>query len=109
MKIQFIPISRKTPTYSFLGEKITVHHDNQSEEIDISDFPESAVFKGVEPDKISLKGSHIIRNIERKDEELYVSVCKQHPPGGHWLESDWIDSDDYDPNEVYIKEVSNDN
>jgi len=107
MKIQFIPISRKTPTYSFLGEKITVYHENQSEEIDISDFPESAVFKGVEPYNISLKGTHIIRNIERKDGELYVSVCKQHPPRGHWLESDWIDAQDYKKGELYIKEVNN--
>ena len=59
-----------------------------------------------------------IRKVERDEGgELWVTLC-QAPPvtrvykgvefrEGDWTESDWIDAADYDPETLYIKEVSN--
>lgn len=125
MKIKFLATS-KGAEYSFKGEKITI----DGEEIDLSEFPESARFQGIEGDE-----KNVVRNIERKDGEMYVTLCQACPVsrisyktdqgmihrlasdpapesytqkiehrGGHWTESDWIDADEYDPEKLYIKE-----
>ena len=59
-----------------------------------------------------------IRKAERDENgELYVMLC-QAPPvtkvirgvefrEGDWRESDWIDAADYDPEALYIKEITN--
>ena len=58
-----------------------------------------------------------IRGVERDESgELFVTLC-QAPPvtkvirgvelrEGDWRESDWIDAADYDPETLYIEEVS---
>ena len=58
-----------------------------------------------------------IRKVERDENgELWVTLC-QAPPvtrtykgaelrEGDWTESDWIDAADYDPETLYIKEIT---
>ena len=126
MKIKFLATSKEA-NYEFEGETVTIN----GEALDLSEFPQDGKFEGVEGDE-----NRIIRNVERTD-ELYVTICQSPPVtkvtyikdgksttlsagaeapeydkkiehrGGNWTESDWIDSNDYDPNELYIKEVSN--
>ncbi|HZJ83583.1 MAG TPA: hypothetical protein VFD57_07220 [Clostridia bacterium] len=45
------------------------------------------------------------RAVERIDGELYVILC-QKAPEGHWTGKDmeYMDSIEYDPNKLYIKE-----
>ena len=126
MKIKFLATAKESD-YEFEGETVTIN----GEPLDLSEFPEDGKFEGVEGDE-----NRIIRNVERTD-DLYVTLCQAPPVtkvtyikdgesttlpagaeapeydkkiehrGGNWAESDWIDSNDYDPNELYIKEVSN--
>lgn len=58
-----------------------------------------------------------IRKVERDENgELWVTLC-QAPPvtrvfkgvefrEGDWTESDWIDAGEYDPDTLYIKEIT---
>ena len=126
MKIKFLATSKEAD-YEFEGETVTINR----EALDLSEFPQDGKFEGVEGDV-----NRIIRNVERTD-DLYVTLCQSPPVtkvtyikdgksktltadaeapehdkkiehrGGNWTESDWIDSNDYDPNKLYIKEVSN--
>ena len=126
MKIKFLATAKEA-SYEFNGETVTIN----GEALDLSEFPQEGVFEGIEEDE-----KRIVRNVERAD-ELYVTLCQSPPVtkvtyikggesttlpadseapehdkkiehlGGNWTESDWIDSNDYDPNELYIKEVTN--
>jgi len=125
MKIKFLATAKEAD-YEFEGETVKIN----GEALDLSEFPQDGKFEGVEGDE-----NRIIRNVERTD-DLYVTLCQSPPVtkvtyikdgksttlpvdaeapeydkkiehrGGHWTESDWIDSNDYDSNELYIKEVS---
>jgi len=125
MKIKFLATA-KDADYEFEGETVRIN----GETLDLSEFTKDGKFEGVEGDT-----DRIIRNVERTD-DLYVTLCQAPPVtkvtyikggksttlpvdaeapeydkkiehrGGNWTESDWIDSNDYDPNELYIKEVS---
>ena len=126
MKIKFLATAKEAD-YKFEGETVNIN----GEALDLTEFPQDGKFEGVEGDE-----NRIIRNVERTD-DLYVTLCQAPPVtkvtyikdgksttlpsdaeapeydkkiehrGGNWTESDWIDSNDYDPNELYIKEVSN--
>lgn len=126
MKIKFLATAKEA-NYEFNGETVTIN----GESLDLSGFPQDGKFEGVEGDD-----DRIIRNVERTD-DLYVTLCQAPPVtkvtyikdgksttlpadaeapgydkkiehrGGNWTEGDWIDSNDYVPNELYIKEVSN--
>jgi len=126
MKIKFLATAKEAD-YQFEAETLTIN----GEALDLSEFPQDGKFEEVEGDKY-----RIIRNIERTD-DLYVTLCQSPPVtkvtyikdgksitlpadaeapeydkkiehrGGNWTESDWIDSNDYEPNELYIKEVTN--
>ena len=125
MQIKFLATSKEAD-YEFNGETVKIN----GEELDLSKFPQDGKFEGVEGDE-----NRIIRNVERTD-DLYVTLCQSPPVtkvtyikggksttlpadaeapdydnkiehrGGNWAESDWIDSNEYDPNELYIKEVN---
>ena len=95
MKIKFLATGVAPDSYRFDGEKIII----DGIEYDLSVFKEGDKFIGLED------GNTAIRNIYRVDGELYVTLC-QKAPKGHWRGIDkWIDSSDYDPNTLYIKEV----
>jgi len=126
MKIKFLATAKEAD-YEFEGETVTIN----GEGLDLSEFPQDGKFEAVEGDE-----NRIIRHIERTD-NLYVTLCQAPPVtkvtyikdgksttltgdaeapeydskiehrGGNWTESDWIDSNDYDHNELYIKEVTN--
>lgn len=69
MKIKFLATSQQGQ-YSINDEVLTV----DGEPIDLSEFPEGGKFEGVEGDE-----KKIVRNIERVDGELHVTIC-QSPP-----------------------------
>ena len=126
MKIKFLATAKEAD-YEFNGESVTIN----GEALDLSEFTQDGKFEGVEGD-----ADRVIRNVERTD-DLYVTLCQSPPVtkvtyikdgksttlpadteapeydkkiehrGGNWTESDWIDSNDYDPNELYIKEATN--
>jgi len=95
MKIKFLATGIAPNGYKIDGEKITFNNQTY----DLSIFREGDKFLGVEEEM------QTIRDIERVDGELYVTLC-QKAPTGHWRGIDeYIDSEDYDPNTLYIKEV----
>ena len=107
MKIKFKATS-KAPEYDISGKVITATNNDEIEIIDLSEFPKGAKWQGGELEKISdLNSLDVIFNVFH-DGELHVTLCQKipDPQTGNWVESDWIDSNDYDPNELYIKEVS---
>lgn len=104
MKLQFLATGQAPDSYHINGETITVNNREKSEDIDLSLLEEGGVFKGVELDVIELSASRVIRNAERRDGELYVTLCQ--PAGsGYWRKSDWIDANKYNPDETYIQKV----
>lgn len=137
MKIKLLATGQSPDYYTIDGETIIAHVGEQQEEIDLSDFPEEAKWEGAETEVLELRGSQIIRNVDRVDGELEVILCQKAPVskvtyflngkrktvlatdpepseydkkvkhrGGHWTESDWIDASDYEPEKLYIKEVT---
>jgi hypothetical protein len=134
MKIKFLATGNAPNFYTFSGEVITVHIE-ETDSFDLSDFPQDGVFVGIESDLISLPPSQLIRDVERTDDlyvtlcqkppvtkityivdgKPLTLLAEATPPeehekkiehrGGNWKESDWIDSQDYDPETLYIQEV----
>ncbi|HZW97479.1 MAG TPA: hypothetical protein VFF56_01360 [Bacillota bacterium] len=94
MKIKFLATGIAPNFYEFDGEKIIFN----GETYDLSQFEEGDIFEGLEGE---IQG---IRAVERVDGELYVTLCQKAPPG-HWTGVDeYMDSNDYDPNTLYIRE-----
>lgn len=83
--------------YTIAGEVITAYHGGQSEQYDLSGFPEGAAFQGADP----VNGVPAIRNVERADGELKVTLCQQVGPG-HWSESGFFDAASYDPDAIHV-------
>lgn len=100
MKLKFKATGNAPTHYSVQGDIITAHHSEQSEDFDLSGLEAGDKFEGVEPDTLDLPGNQIIRDAYRDESgELHVTLCQQVGPG-HWSESDWIDTADYDPDSV---------
>ena len=95
MKIKFLATGVAPNVYEFDGEKIII----DGIEYDLSVFEEGDVFEG--------ENNHI-RDVQRIDGELYVTLC-QKAREGHWRGIDeYIDSNDYNPDTLYIREISED-
>lgn len=92
MKLNILATGQSPDYYTIAGEFITAHHGEISDTYDLSAFPEGGVFQGADP----VNGVPVIRNVERTDGELKVTLCQQVGPG-HWTESGWINAADYDP------------
>lgn len=69
MKIKFLA-TNNAPDYTIDGETITIN----GEVLDLSEFPEGATFEGVEGDE-----DNFVRNVERTDGELFVTLCQASP------------------------------
>jgi len=96
VKIKFLATGIAPKKYEFDGEKIII----DGIEYDLSAFKEGDIFEGLKSE------NNYIRDIKRIDGELYVTLC-QKALEGHWRGIDeWIDSKDYNPSELYIKEIS---
>lgn len=94
MKIKFLATGIAPQFYEFNGEKITFN----GETFDLSLFEEGDIFEGIEGE---IQG---IREVKRIDGELYVTLC-QKAPKGHWTGKDeYIDSNNYNTNTLYIRE-----
>ena len=119
MKLKF-EAWEKAPEYDISGNVITAKYNGKTETIDLSEFPESGQWQGGELEIITdLNPSNIINDVFH-DGELHVTLCQKVPVAfttkhgdkeiehqtGDWIESDWIDVDDYEKGELYIKEVS---
>ena len=120
MKIKF-EAWKSAPEYDISGNVITAEYNGKSETVDLSGFPEDAKWEGGELESITdLSPSNVIVDVFH-DGELHVTLCQKVPVAfttkhgdreiehqtGDWVESDWIDSDDYEKGKLYIKEVSN--
>lgn len=98
MKIRFLATGIAPKQYEFKGETIVI--DDKT--YDLSVFDEGDIFEWVEGDIQS------IRAVKRIDGELYVTLCQQAPQG-HWRGIDeWIDSSEYDPDAMYIQQITSD-
>jgi hypothetical protein len=103
MKITVIPTGNAPTHYSFDGEVITAHYDGETESFDLSVIPADGEFKGVLADTVNLPSSQIVRDAYRDSAgELHVTLC-QGVGAGHWIESEVLDSVDYDPYVVYVR------
>ena len=103
MKITVIPTGNAPTHYSFNGETVTSHHDDATEDFDLSVVPADGQFTGANVDNLELPASQIIRDAYRDSAgELHVTLC-QGVGSGHWEASDVIDSASYNPDTVYVK------
>ena len=106
MKIKF-EAWKSAPEYDISGNVITAEYNGKSEIIDLSGFPEGGKWEGGELENITeLSLSNVIVDVF-DDGDIHVILCQKVPYIGHWMESDWIDADDYEKGKLYIKEVSN--
>lgn len=107
MQIQFLATAQAPDKYELTGETVTAIQGEQQEDFNLSIIEDGGKFQGIELDTLELPASQVIRNAERKDGELYVTLCQQSG-SGHWRRSDWIDAGDYDPQKTYIKNITED-
>ncbi len=96
-QINLLATGQSPDYYTISGETITAYQGGQSEVYDLSGFPEGATFQGADP----VNGVPAIRNVDRVDGELRVTLCQQVGPG-HWSESGWIDAATYDPDAIHV-------
>lgn len=99
MKVKFLATGNAPTHYSFDGETVTAHYVSD-EAFNLSSLGEGDRFDGVEVEALALPAQQVIREAERVDGELYVTLCQRVGPG-NWTESDWIDAIEYDPDKVY--------
>ncbi len=97
MQIKLLATGQGPDYYAFDGEVITAHQEGVSDTYDLSTFPEGGVFQGADP----VNGVPAIRNVERVNGELTVTLCQQVGPG-HWSESGVMDATSYDPDAVHV-------
>lgn len=96
MKIKFLATGQAPDYYEFEDEKVIFN----GQTFDLSIIEEGDQFEGIDHE------IQAIREVERIDGELYVTLCQQ-APRGHWTGTDkYIDSKHYDPNVLYIREKS---
>ena len=89
MKIKFLATGTAPEKYEFDGYKIII----DGEAFDLSqEFEDEELPFGV-------------RDVKNVDGEIYATLC-QKAPKGHWTGEgiDYIDSKDYDPEKLYIRE-----
>ncbi|MBG23761.1 MAG: hypothetical protein CMF22_10600 [Idiomarinaceae bacterium] len=98
MKINILATGQSPDFYEFNGEVVTAHKDGVTEEYDFSGMPDGAKFTGADP----VNGVPAIRNAERVDGTLKLTLCQQVGPG-HWEESGEFDASEYDPDEIHVK------
>lgn len=91
MKIKFLATGIAPSKYEFDEEKIII----DGIEYDVSVFREGDKFIGLE------SGIQAIRDIDRIDGELYVTLCQKAPKGNWRGVDEWIDSSNYDPSTLY--------
>jgi len=103
MKIKIIPTATTITHYAFNNEKITAFCKDEQEDFDLSSLVAGAEFQSVVVDTLEADPSQIIREAYRDEGcVLHVTLC-QGVGAGHWETSDVIDSNDYDPDKVYVK------
>ena len=96
MKIKFLATGIAPDEYEFEGEKIII----DGIEYDLSELEQGDIFEGLEGE------NNFIRDAKRVDGKLYVTLC-QKALRGHWRGIDeYIDSKDYNPDTLYIREIS---
>ena len=88
--------------YSFEGDIVTAYYDSFSESFDLSDLAQGDKFEGLTVETLELSDTHIIRDTHRdSNDALNVTLCQAVGPG-HWQESDWFDSTNYDPDAIHV-------
>lgn len=98
MKIKFLATSQAPKKYVFEDEKVIIG----GVEYDFSVLEEGDIFDGLEGE------ASTIREAERIDGVLHLTLC-QEAPVGHWRGIDkYIDAKDYDPEKLYIYELDED-
>ena len=103
MKITVIPTATPVTHYAFSGETITAFCKGEQEDFDLSSLVASAEFQSVVVDTLATSPSQIIRKAYRDESgELHVTLC-QGVGAGHWIESEVLDSVEYDPYLVYVR------
>jgi hypothetical protein len=90
MQIKFLAVGHDVPTYSFDGESVNG--------FDLSSIEHGDKFIG--NDETHQLG---IRDVFRDENGvLHAVLCQQVGPG-HWVESDWLEADEYDPDHIYVQ------
>lgn len=98
MQINILATGTAPDYYTLSGETVTAHVAGVTDSYDLSTFPEGGLFTGVDP----VNGVTPIRNIERINGVLKVTLCQQVGPG-HWSESGWLDASQYHPDVINVK------
>lgn len=99
MKIKFLATAQSPQYYSFDGEVITAHNEGVSKTYDLSGLEVGD--KVVEVEEVG--GVKPIRSAERTESgDLEVKLVQAVGPG-HWSESDWFESEAYDPDSIHVK------
>lgn len=103
MEIKIKAVGVPTPDwYEFEGDVITVHVGDVVDSYDFTNMPNGAFLTDAEP----VNGVTCIRDAIREEDGTLKVTLVQRVGDGHWEESDWMDSSEYDPdgiNVVFIK------
>jgi len=103
MKIKFLATSNAPSSYKFINDVVVANHHGAQIEIDLSSLDYGDKVESIEID--GEEQSSVIREVFRdKNGVLNAILCQKAPLNSNWVESDWIDSSDYDKNILYIKE-----
>lgn len=97
MKLNILAVGAAPDYYTISGEVVTAHLNGLTEQYDLSAFPEDGVFQGAE----QISGVNAIRNVERVNGVLNVTLCQQVGPG-HWKESGWMEDTAYNPDAINV-------
>ena len=97
MQINVLATGIAPDYYQIDGDKITAFVGDEADSYDLSLLEEGDVVTEVSP----IRGTRPIRSATRENGVLKVTLC-QRVGAGHWSESGWMDSSDYDPDAVHV-------
>ncbi|MEC8917100.1 MAG: hypothetical protein VX796_05710 [Pseudomonadota bacterium] len=97
MQIKVLATGIAADHYEINGDVITAFVGEESDNYDLSGLEEGDVVTEVSP----IGGIRPIRSATRENGVLKVTLC-QRVGAGHWSESGWMDSSDYDPDAVHV-------
>ena len=106
MQVKFLATAYAPDYYEFKDETVIVGIEGKREEIDLSELRYGDRYDGIEFDSIEMYYPFVIRDIRRDESGILHLVLCQKATEGHWRESEWLGSNEYQKGKTYIKEIS---
>lgn len=107
MRIKFLTTGDSPDYYTFQNEKVIAYKDGKQEEFDLSDLEQGDEFQGLEVEKLNIGHTQIIRKVKRNEYgELELTLCQKSPKGDWRGKEEWIDSEEYNKDKLYIENIT---